>query len=266
MVLAQTLTSNGDMMVIKLQCTITPNKLVKHVVCLYNYINCVFYQQFAINIIWQIDYKPRPEEQVITPGVVEIMCNTSDAEMIVSLIYNVILVLLCSVHAFMTRKVPTNYNESRFISLSVYTTIVIWLAFTPCYFLLPGAKVKLIVMAVALVFSGSITLVFMFFTKLYAVHFVSEANVNAARTYRENVSTANAILNNINNKLDGQNRQQRGTVSSLLKKSAVAPTTSEVQAPDQEEDKVDSADRIRQRCFHLLNVQDQSIINVSTDA
>ncbi|XP_033635036.1 metabotropic glutamate receptor 2-like [Asterias rubens] len=225
--------------------------------------------QLLINIAWQIQNKPKPEEQVISPGVVEIMCNTSDAEMIVSLSYNVILVLLCSVHAFMTRKVPTNYNESRFISLSVYTTVVIWLAFIPCYFLLPDAKVKLVVMSVALIFSGSITLVFMFFTKLYAVHFVAEANVHAAGTYKENGSTVgNANLNNLNivNKLNAQSRQ-RAIISNILRgKTAVAPSTSDNQPMDNDDDdKGNTAERIRQRCFHSLNVQDQAMIHVSTD-
>ena len=32
------------------------------------------------------------------------------------------------------RKIPENFNESKFIGFTMYTTCIIWLAFVPLYF------------------------------------------------------------------------------------------------------------------------------------
>ena len=108
-------------------------------------------------------------------------------ELVVSLSYNLTLIILCSAHAFMTRKVPTNYNESRFISLSVYTTLVIWLAFIPCYFIVPFSHLQVIVMSSAMMVSATVSLTFMYMPKLYAVYFVRDIDAHVG-TYRESRS------------------------------------------------------------------------------
>ncbi|XP_038059986.1 metabotropic glutamate receptor 2-like [Patiria miniata] len=221
--------------------------------------------QLVISITWQINDPPAPVEKVPTAGSVELMCNINTNEMIMSLSYNVILVLLCSVHAFMTRKVPNNYNESRFISMSVYTTMVIWLAFIPCFFLLPGAVVQLVVMAVALIISGSITLAFMFFPKLYAVHFVSEDNVHAAGTYRDPGSITDAgnigvggggsggSSGSSKKKLAALRFDLNSTARSLMRSSSVAPTTVNLNSQiDLRDDLAVPEGKTRQRCFQSL--------------
>ena len=130
---------------------------------------------------------PYPVEDPID-GRVELTCTTDHVELVVSLSYNLTLLLLCSIHAFITRKVPTNYNESRFISLNVYTTLVIWLGFISCYFIVPYSHLKVIVMSSAMMVSATVSLVFMYFPKLYAIYFVQDEDVHAG-TYKESQST-----------------------------------------------------------------------------
>jgi metabotropic X receptor len=48
--------------------------------------------------------------------------------------YPILLVVICTVYAVLTRKIPEAFNESKFIGFSMYTTCVIWLAFIPIYF------------------------------------------------------------------------------------------------------------------------------------
>jgi metabotropic X receptor len=48
--------------------------------------------------------------------------------------YPILLVIICTVYAVLTRKIPEAFNESKFIGFSMYTTCVIWLAFIPIYF------------------------------------------------------------------------------------------------------------------------------------
>ena len=45
-----------------------------------------------------------------------------------------VLVLLCTVYAFKTRKIPENFNETKYIAFTMYSTCIVWLAFVPIYF------------------------------------------------------------------------------------------------------------------------------------
>lgn len=45
-----------------------------------------------------------------------------------------ILITTCTIYAVKTRKIPENFNESKFIGFTMYTTIVIWLAFVTMFF------------------------------------------------------------------------------------------------------------------------------------
>ena len=45
-----------------------------------------------------------------------------------------VLITVCTIYAVKTRKVPENFNEAKFIGLTMYTTCIIWLAFVPLYF------------------------------------------------------------------------------------------------------------------------------------
>lgn len=61
-------------------------------------------------------------------------CLTDDKWFLLSLLYDALLIILCTVYAIKTRKVPENFNEAKFIGFTMYTTCIIWLAFVPIYF------------------------------------------------------------------------------------------------------------------------------------
>ncbi|XP_074657414.1 metabotropic glutamate receptor 4-like [Tubulanus polymorphus] len=107
---------------------------------------------------------------------VEMSCAIPFEGLCAFLLYNLILVTMCSFYAFKTRKVPDNFNESRFIALCVYTTLVIWLAFISTYFTTTKAYYQIILLSLALIFNGTVTLVFLFLPKIYAVLYVETAN------------------------------------------------------------------------------------------
>uniref|UniRef100_A0A4W3GXP1 Metabotropic glutamate receptor 3 n=1 Tax=Callorhinchus milii TaxID=7868 RepID=A0A4W3GXP1_CALMI len=71
---------------------------------------------------------PEKRESVI------LKCNVGDSSMLLSLAYDVLLVVLCTVYAFKTRKCPENFNEAKFIGFTMYTTCIIWLAFLPIFY------------------------------------------------------------------------------------------------------------------------------------
>lgn len=65
---------------------------------------------------------------------VVLKCKIQDLSFLLSLGYNMILIIICTVYAVKTRKIPENFNESKFIGFTMYTTCIIWLAFVPIYF------------------------------------------------------------------------------------------------------------------------------------
>ncbi|XP_077992078.1 metabotropic glutamate receptor 3-like [Glandiceps talaboti] len=113
---------------------------------------------------------------------VELSCNIKAPEVITSVTYNLLLITLCCWFAFKTRKVPDNYNESRFISLSVYTTLVIWLAFIPTYLTIDNSSFKVAIISLATLLNSSVTLICLYVPKLYAVYFVKDDHTIAAGT------------------------------------------------------------------------------------
>jgi len=65
---------------------------------------------------------------------VALKCRMKDQWFLLSLVYNMLLIVICTVYAVKTRKIPENFNESKHIGFTMYTTCVIWLAFVPIYF------------------------------------------------------------------------------------------------------------------------------------
>ena len=51
-----------------------------------------------------------------------------------SFAYSAFLVVLCTIYAVKTRKIPENFNEARFIGFTMYSICIIWIAFVPIYF------------------------------------------------------------------------------------------------------------------------------------
>ena len=95
---------------------------------------------------------------------------------LVSVAYNGILIVACCFYAFKARRVPSNYNESKFIAASVYSTVVVCVSLIPVYTTAVGAVQKVAALCAALLLTAYITLVCLYLPKLYAIHFVNEHN------------------------------------------------------------------------------------------
>ena len=61
-------------------------------------------------------------------------CGVSTFSLISSLVYNMFLIILCTVYAVKTRKIPSNFNEAKYIGFTMYSTCIVWLAFIPIFF------------------------------------------------------------------------------------------------------------------------------------
>lgn len=69
-----------------------------------------------------------------TRDQVVLTCNVPDHHFLYSLGYDAALIVLCTVYAVKTRKVPENFNETKFIGFSMYTTCVMWLCWILFFF------------------------------------------------------------------------------------------------------------------------------------
>ncbi|XP_023336258.1 metabotropic glutamate receptor 6 isoform X2 [Eurytemora carolleeae] len=111
-------------------------------------------------------------------------CGVSFVSIIISLLYNIILVVLCTLYAFKTRKIPENFNEAKYIGFTMYSTCIVWLAFIPIFF---GAnhdyQVQICSLCMCVCLSASVTLCLLFGPKVYLVVLHPE---KCARTYAAN--------------------------------------------------------------------------------
>ena len=107
---------------------------------------------------------------------VEIYCQFGNG-FIASCVYNLLLILACCLYAFKTRKVPSNYNESKFIAVSVYSTLVLCLAAVPVYTTAVAVIQKVATLCMALILNAYLTLVCVYLPKLYAVCFVKNIDI-----------------------------------------------------------------------------------------
>ena len=112
--------------------------------------------------------------QVITDKHVEQYCYLGLGEFMTCVTYNLILVLSCAAHAFLTRKLPENFNESWYLFVAVSTTTFLWIVFIPMYFSAFHALHQAALLAFCLLANALCVLLCLFLPKIYAVRFLDE--------------------------------------------------------------------------------------------
>lgn len=102
----------------------------------------------------------------------EVTCKaTAYVGLAISLGYNFLLLIVSTFYAFRTRKIPQNFNEAKFINLTLYSIIIIWFAFIPAYIGASqlGTVYETGTQLFAIVLSATATLCCLFFSKLYFI-------------------------------------------------------------------------------------------------
>ena len=112
-----------------------------------------------------------------TEKYVELHCNLNPLALFIPLAFNIFLVLLCSIFAFLARKLPDNFNECWYIFLTLATTLFIWIAFLPANFAAFYAYHKAALLGLALNLIGCVTLVVLFGPKIYALFYVPDDEI-----------------------------------------------------------------------------------------
>lgn len=111
-----------------------------------------------------------------------------DASYMIAFTYPIFLIVVCTVYAILTRKIPEAFNESKHIGkyltmtfirviknlnnltvtgFTMYTTCVIWLAFVPLYFGTANhVALRITSMSVTISLSASVTVACLFSPKV----------------------------------------------------------------------------------------------------
>ena len=159
--------------------------------------------QVVIAVVWLVVERPNIA-YVYSDFTTELKCDESSVVGIsVSLGYNLILLVISTYFAFRTRKIPQNFNEAKFINLTLYTLIIIWLAFLTTYFATArlGTVYQTSSLVLAIALSATTTLCCLFMPKIYFLY--SQARKESSqsgsqgshhRDRHNSVCSANGIL------------------------------------------------------------------------
>lgn len=147
--------------------------------------------QMLLCVFIYVTFRPstKSNQPVPTEPFVELFCTITLPGLASFLTYNLLLVFLCSVLAFKTRQLPDNFNESKFISMCVSTTLVIWLAFIPTYFTAALGSTRVMLLSIALLLNHTVALIFLFFPKIYAAVCLPPENFVTSRFQTGNTPT-----------------------------------------------------------------------------
>ncbi|XP_072181620.1 metabotropic glutamate receptor 3-like [Diadema setosum] len=105
-------------------------------------------------------------------------CEITEISLVLSLVYDMFLIAMCTVYAFKTRKIPENFNEAKFISFTMYTTCIVWFAFVPVYFVTKDDfRLQTTTLCVSVSLCASVALACLFAPKVYIIVFQPHKNV-----------------------------------------------------------------------------------------
>ena len=134
--------------------------------------------QALIGVVGLLVNRPKEERDYSSVEKTIVRCSADSNDLIVSMAYNILLVIMCTYYAFRTRKVPENFNEARFIVFVMYTTCVIWLAFLP-FFYGGSTEYRSVALCLNLILNSTTLLLGLFGIKMYIVLLRPEKNIRA---------------------------------------------------------------------------------------
>ncbi|XP_072036943.1 metabotropic glutamate receptor 2-like [Amphiura filiformis] len=121
----------------------------------------------------------------------EITCSHSDQWTYGLIVWNMSWVLVCTILAALTRQLPENYNESKFITFCAFCSLVVFLAFSSTFLAISHDNAYSIAgySALGLIVNTTVVLFSLFVVKLYAVYFVQIEKWNVQRRASASVSS-----------------------------------------------------------------------------
>uniref|UniRef100_A0A8C4WWC8 G-protein coupled receptors family 3 profile domain-containing protein n=1 Tax=Eptatretus burgeri TaxID=7764 RepID=A0A8C4WWC8_EPTBU len=126
--------------------------------------------EVVLSVTWYFLVSPHPlKNSQIYPGIIYLQCFDDPMYYFSTIIaYIYLLGFICSILAYLVRKLPENFNEAKFIMFGVFIYFLVWTSFIPTYIVTFG-KVRVIVEIFAIVASAFGLLVCIFLQKCYII-------------------------------------------------------------------------------------------------
>lgn len=127
--------------------------------------------QVAINLVWFLSNRPIAVENYQYADRTLLECDSNNSILGISLSYNVALMLISTIYAFKTRRFPRNFNEAKYIAITMYLSCSVWVIFLPCYFNAKDSVSKTYFSCVTLLLISYTALLGLLMPKVYLVTF-----------------------------------------------------------------------------------------------
>ena len=145
--------------------------------------------QCLVTMIWVLSKPPNAVESYAYDDHVILECSTDDFSVAINLCFNAILMFISTVLAFQTRNFPRNFNEAKYIGITMYLSCSVWVIVLPCYLNAADSIWKSYFLCGSLFLIGTITLLGLLVPKIFLVRFgnaVGPAGETLTGTYTDN--------------------------------------------------------------------------------
>ncbi|EDO42757.1 predicted protein [Nematostella vectensis] len=129
--------------------------------------------QFILTLLWLALDPPQVKKDITFQKHMFLRClpYTTSTGLIIRTVmfsYFIFMSLLCTLYAFKARKLPDNFNETRYIGFSLYVLLVSWIAYYPVDSALEGFYTTIVASATALLIGYGL-LGYLFFPKVFII-------------------------------------------------------------------------------------------------
>jgi len=119
--------------------------------------------------------RTNPTQTGNAPEIVETCQEPHIALLILLLLYNCVLILICTILGWMTRRFPGNFNEARHVMFTSFTVMAVWVLFVPLFFVTEN-EFRIGILALGIVLSAVGLMVGIFTPKIFIMIFQRHKN------------------------------------------------------------------------------------------
>ena len=133
--------------------------------------------QCILNAVWLLlrqptpDYAPIIDHEQRTYAVYHFCEAFEEGDMAIAFVMPFVLLLLTLGYAYMARKIPGRFNETRYVLITTCSTCILWLSFIPIFIATNENQIptRVFALCAAPAFNATVTLLCMFGPPVYVV-------------------------------------------------------------------------------------------------